>query len=53
MRAHANERKFVCPACNKAFSRYTSLAAHKKTHTGFKSHVCNLCGKRSVIIKFN
>jgi KRAB domain-containing zinc finger protein len=46
MRAHANEKSFICSVCGKAFSRYTSLAAHNKTHSGIKSHACGVCGKR-------
>ncbi|KAI8320552.1 hypothetical protein GQ54DRAFT_245983, partial [Martensiomyces pterosporus] len=42
------ERKYPCAICDKRFTRPSSLACHKYTHTGERPHVCIFpnCNKR-------
>jgi transcription factor STE12 len=32
VRTHTQERPYICPHCNKAFSRSDNLAQHRRTH---------------------
>ncbi|ORX69111.1 hypothetical protein DL89DRAFT_224073, partial [Linderina pennispora] len=47
-RTTLKERKYMCPLCEKKFTRPSSLACHKYTHTGERPHMCYFpnCGKR-------
>ncbi|KAJ1950944.1 hypothetical protein FBU59_000443 [Linderina macrospora] len=47
-RTTLKERKYMCQLCEKKFTRPSSLACHKYTHTGERPHVCYFpnCGKR-------
>ncbi|KAI8969931.1 hypothetical protein BDF20DRAFT_791682, partial [Mycotypha africana] len=40
--------KYVCPQCNKRFSRPSSLKTHTYSHTGEKPYVCGFptCNKK-------
>ncbi|GLV41349.1 uncharacterized protein CBL_06579 [Carabus blaptoides fortunei] len=37
-----------CPHCLKTFRKTANLTLHVKTHTGEKSHCCNICQKRFI-----
>lgn len=38
-------KNFVCPVCNKRFSKGFLLAQHSHVHTGIKMYKCNSCDK--------
>ena len=44
---HDNNRPFECdyPNCGKKFEDISKLSAHKRTHTGVKPFVCEICHK--------
>ncbi|CDH10782.1 uncharacterized protein ZBAI_02568 [Zygosaccharomyces bailii ISA1307] len=39
----ANQRKYVCSFCSKAFSRSEHRARHERSHTGLKPFECKVC----------
>ena len=39
------QERFICPTCNKPFSRLSSLKIHTYSHTGEKPYKCKSCGK--------
>lgn len=39
----ANQRKYVCTFCSKAFSRSEHRARHERSHTGLKPFECKVC----------
>ncbi|XP_035233337.1 zinc finger protein 271-like [Stegodyphus dumicola] len=48
------ERPFACNICTRKFRRKGDLQRHILTHTGLKSHICDLCSKafsRSDVLK--
>lgn len=36
-----NIKKYTCDICNKSFTASSSLARHKRAHSGVKPHVCD------------
>ena len=42
-----NEKKHICPICNKSFLRPSALKQHNKTHTGERPYCCEFptCGR--------
>ena len=44
MRLHAEEKPYVCAACDKRFSQRGDLIRHERAHTGEKPYVCTQCG---------
>ncbi|CAG9821460.1 unnamed protein product [Phaedon cochleariae] len=42
---HATEKKYRCEMCQRAFTSAVYLSAHKRYHTGIRSHICSTCGK--------
>lgn len=45
IKTHGKNR-YQCLVCNRWFAKKYLLNAHQKTHSGIKSHECNLCQKR-------
>ena len=42
------DKRFGCDECEKEFSKPYDLARHKKSHSGVKTHFCDICGDRFV-----
>lgn len=45
LRTHSGEKPFICPTCDKGFSRKDHLRSHERTHTKERPYVCSTCNK--------
>ena len=45
MRNHTDDRPYVCPKCNKGFTRFKNLRYHLNVHTDVNQYFCNECSK--------
>ena len=43
MKCHLNVRPFLCPICNKGFTRKSHLISHLETHLKSRVHTCQKC----------
>ncbi|XP_053382584.1 early growth response protein 1-like isoform X2 [Mercenaria mercenaria] len=39
-------KKFICPVCNKGFTRPNHVTIHMQRHTGERPFECHICGKK-------
>ena len=45
MRAHMNERPYLCYECEKVLSKIGNHTVHMRMHNGQKPYECNQCDK--------
>lgn len=45
-RAHADQKPYECPICNKRFGYKNNMKSHMKLHQGLKPYQCQICGAR-------
>jgi hypothetical protein len=42
----SNKEKYICPTCNRGFSRMYNLKSHIKTHQNHRPFYCQMCDMR-------